>query len=129
MLLQARSRRLRARRWASTRSPRCRATRLSRRSSRARAGTRRTSANGCGASRASLWSAPTARRARSPMTSSRWHAHGNVYLVAEETELTPERVRADARGTDGIVQVVRAGERDVEIVIWNTDGSTAEMSG
>ncbi|HEX7527174.1 MAG TPA: diaminopimelate epimerase, partial [Gaiellaceae bacterium] len=31
--------------------------------------------------------------------------------------------------TDGIVQVVRAGDDVVEIVIWNTDGSTAEMSG
>jgi diaminopimelate epimerase len=63
------------------------------------------------------------------MTSSRWHAHGNVYLVTEETELTPELVRAAARGTDGVVQVLRATEREVEIVIWNTDGSTAEMSG
>jgi diaminopimelate epimerase len=28
-----------------------------------------------------------------------------------------------------VVQVLRATEREVEIVIWNTDGSTAEMSG
>jgi diaminopimelate epimerase len=26
------------------------------------------------------------------MTSSPWHAHGNVYLVSEDTELTPARV-------------------------------------
>lgn len=38
-------------------------------------------------------------------------------------------MRAAARGTDGVVQVLRATEREVEIVIWNTDGSTAEMSG
>jgi len=63
------------------------------------------------------------------MRSSRWHAHGNVYLVAESTELTPERVREEARGTDGIVEVVRAGDGVVEIVIWNPDGSTAELSG
>jgi diaminopimelate epimerase len=63
------------------------------------------------------------------MTSSPWHAHGNVYLVSEESELTPERVRDDAAGTDGIVQVVRADGDEAEIVIWNTDGSTAEMSG
>ncbi|HTZ06934.1 MAG TPA: diaminopimelate epimerase [Gaiellaceae bacterium] len=63
------------------------------------------------------------------MTSSRWHAHGNVYLVAESAALTPERVREAARGTDGIVEVVRAGEGVVEIVIWNPDGSTAELSG
>ena len=49
--------------------------------------------------------------------------------MTEEAELTPERVRAEAEGTDGILQVLRTGDRDVEIVIWNTDGSAAEMSG
>jgi diaminopimelate epimerase len=63
------------------------------------------------------------------MTSSRWHAHGNVYLVSEDDALTPERVREQAQGTDGIVQVLRADDDVLEIVIWNTDGSTAEMSG
>jgi diaminopimelate epimerase len=63
------------------------------------------------------------------MTSSPWHAHGNVYLISEDAELTPARVREEAAGTDGIVQVVRAGDDEAEIVIWNTDGSTAEMSG
>ena len=63
------------------------------------------------------------------MTSSPWHAHGNVYLVSEASELTPERVRDEAAGTDGIVQIVRAEGDGAEIVIWNTDGSTAEMSG
>ncbi|HEY8705972.1 MAG TPA: diaminopimelate epimerase [Gaiellaceae bacterium] len=63
------------------------------------------------------------------MTSSRWHAHGNVYLVSEDVALTSELVRDQAHGTDGIVQVVRAGGDILEIVIWNTDGSTAEMSG
>ena len=63
------------------------------------------------------------------MTSSPWHAHGNVYLVSDEAGLTPELVRETAVGTDGIVQIVRAGDDDAEIVIWNTDGSTAEMSG
>ena len=74
-------------------------------------------------------STATARWARSPMTSSRWHAQGNVYLVSEDGALTPELVREQAQGTDGIVQVVRAGDDVLEIVIWNTDGSTAEMSG
>ena len=63
------------------------------------------------APRGSLWSLPTARRARSPMRSSRWHAHGNVYLVAEAAALTPEHVREDAKGTDGIIEVVRARRR------------------
>jgi diaminopimelate epimerase len=63
------------------------------------------------------------------MTSSRWHAYGNVYLVSEDDALTPDLVREQAQGTDGIVQVVRASDDVLEIVIWNTDGSTAEMSG
>jgi diaminopimelate epimerase len=63
------------------------------------------------------------------MTSSRWHAHGNVYLVADDEALTPDRVRELAQGTDGILQVLRVDGDVVEIVIWNTDGSIAEMSG
>jgi diaminopimelate epimerase len=63
------------------------------------------------------------------MRSSRWHAHGNVYLVAEAAELTPDRVREDAKGTDGIIEVVGVGDDAVEIVIWNPDGSIAELSG
>ena len=50
-------------------------------------------------------------------------------VVTEEAELTPERVRDEARGTDGMLQVLRADDREVEIAIWNTDGSMAEMSG
>ena len=63
------------------------------------------------------------------MRSSRWHAHGNVYLLAEQADLTPERVRAGAPGTDGIVEVLSAGDDEAEVVIWNPDGSTAELSG
>jgi diaminopimelate epimerase len=63
------------------------------------------------------------------MTSSRWHAHGNVYLVSDDDALTPERVREQARDTDGILQVLRVDGNTVEIAIWNTDGSLAEMSG
>lgn len=63
------------------------------------------------------------------MRFSRWHAHGNVYLVAEQAVLTPELVRERARGTDGIIEVVAAEHGTVEIVIWNPDGSTAELSG
>jgi diaminopimelate epimerase len=63
------------------------------------------------------------------MRFSRWHAHGNVYLVTEGTALTPELVREQARGTDGIVEVVGTDDRAVAIVIWNPDGSTAELSG
>jgi diaminopimelate epimerase len=63
------------------------------------------------------------------MTSSKWQALGNVYLLVERADLTPEGVRADAHGTDGIVQVLDRGVDWVDVVIWNPDGSTAEMSG
>src|SRR5947208_13074585 len=67
------------------------------------------------------------------MRFSRWRAAGNEYLVAERAELgvplTPERVREEAAGSDGILEVVSAGETEAEIVIWNPDGTVAELSG
>jgi len=64
-----------------------------------------------------------ARRATLQMTSSRWHAHGNVYLVAETNEYTmdPE--------LDGVMQVLDVDGDDVTVAIVNPDGSLAEMSG
>jgi diaminopimelate epimerase len=59
----------------------------------------------------------------------RWHAHGNVYLVSDEPGLTAERVSAEVGDADGIVEVIARGEDWADIVIWNPDGSTAEMSG
>src|SRR5438093_8477642 len=63
------------------------------------------------------------------MTSSKWHALGNVYLLVEQADLTPDEARISAGGTDGIVQVVASGADWADVVIWNPDGSTAEMSG
>lgn len=63
------------------------------------------------------------------MKSSKWHALGNVYLLVEWADLTPDEVRVSAGGTDGVVQVVASGADWAEVVIWNPDGSTAEMSG
>jgi diaminopimelate epimerase len=62
------------------------------------------------------------------MQSSRWDAQGNVYLVTTES-LTPDRVRAEVGDADGILQVLGRGDDWVSIVIWNPDGSQAEMSG
>ena len=62
------------------------------------------------------------------MTSSRWDAQGNVYLVTEES-LTPELVRSTVDSADGIIEALRKGGDWVEIAIWNPDGSRAEMSG
>jgi diaminopimelate epimerase len=65
------------------------------------------------------------------MRSSTWHAHGNVYLLVEDERLTPERARELAREheTDGLLEVRSAAGTEAEIVIWNPDGSQAEMSG
>jgi diaminopimelate epimerase len=63
------------------------------------------------------------------MRFSRWQALGNVYLLAEQAELTAERVRDVVGDADGIVEVVFAGEGEAEVRIWNADGSLAEMSG
>jgi len=59
------------------------------------------------------------------MTFSKWLAHGNVYLVTPPCGLTPERVRAEVGDADGILEVADDGE----VVVWNPDGSRAEMSG
>jgi diaminopimelate epimerase len=58
-----------------------------------------------------------------PLTSSTWHAHGNVYLVAENDEFTMDE------GLDGVVQVLEVAGDEVQVAIVNPDGSLAEMSG
>jgi diaminopimelate epimerase len=63
------------------------------------------------------------------MRSSRWNAQGNVYLVTEESPLSPDLVREHVDDADGILEVLASGEDWLEIVIWNPDGSQAEMSG
>ena len=63
------------------------------------------------------------------MSIERWQAHGNAYLVSDEAGFTPERVRTEVGDADGIVEVIARGEDWADIVIWNPDGSTAEMSG
>jgi diaminopimelate epimerase len=59
------------------------------------------------------------------MRFSKWHAHGNVYLVTPPCGLTAERVRAEVGDADGILEVADNGD----VVVWNPDGSRAEMSG
>lgn len=58
----------------------------------------------------------------------RWQAHGNVYLVTEEP-LDAARVREEVGDADGIAQVTARGDDWADVVIWNPDGSTAQMSG
>jgi diaminopimelate epimerase len=67
------------------------------------------------------------------MTFSRWRAAGNEYLLADRAELgeplTPDRVRAEVGSSDGILEVIGVEGDEAEILIWNSDGSQAEMSG
>jgi diaminopimelate epimerase len=58
------------------------------------------------------------------MRSSRWHAHGNLYIVHEG-----DGSGVDATGTDGVLEVLSVDGDDITIGILNTDGSRAEMSG
>ena len=71
------------------------------------------------------------------MRFSKWHALGNSYLLVERVDggpLTPERARrlcdvATGIGADGILEVVALDGARAEVIIWNPDGSVAEMSG
>jgi diaminopimelate epimerase len=68
----------------------------------------------------------------------KWHGLGNDYLLVEREALAApldaEAVRklCDYHfgvGSDGVLEVVEAEGRRAEILIWNPDGSTAELSG
>ncbi|TMM07828.1 MAG: diaminopimelate epimerase [Actinobacteria bacterium] len=71
------------------------------------------------------------------MRFSKWHALGNSYVVVERGDagaLDADRVRRICDvdrgiGADGVVEVVGIDGTTMDVVIWNPDGSTAEMSG
>jgi diaminopimelate epimerase len=72
------------------------------------------------------------------MRFSKWHGLGNDYLLVQRADLdaplTPEHVRrlCDYHfgvGSDGVLEVVSTNDDHAEVVIWNPDGSTAELSG
>jgi diaminopimelate epimerase len=72
------------------------------------------------------------------MKFSKWHGLGNDYLLVEratlDVPLTPDLVKRICDyhfgvGSDGILEVVSANGARAEVVIWNPDGSTAELSG
>jgi diaminopimelate epimerase len=72
------------------------------------------------------------------MRFSKWHGLGNDYLLVQRADLDaplqPEQVRrlCDYHfgvGSDGVLEVVSANGTEAEVVIWNPDGSTAELSG
>jgi diaminopimelate epimerase len=72
------------------------------------------------------------------MRFSKWHGLGNDYLLLERADvgrpLEPALVRrlCDYHlgiGSDGILEVLEVDGPRAEVVIWNPDGSTAELSG
>ena len=72
------------------------------------------------------------------MRFSKWHGLGNDYLLVQRadlgTPLTEEQVKrlCDYHfgiGSDGVLEVVSSDGNEAEVVIWNPDGSTAELSG
>jgi diaminopimelate epimerase len=70
---------------------------------------------------------------RPPARFSSWHAAGNRYLLVERAELESPldaaAVREAVGDADGILEVVGVESDCAEILIWNPDGSQAEMSG
>ena len=72
------------------------------------------------------------------MRFSKWHGLGNDYLLVERADVgVPLEAGLVRRlcdyhvgiGSDGILEVLAVEGRRAEIVIWNPDGSTAELSG
>jgi diaminopimelate epimerase len=72
------------------------------------------------------------------MRFSKWHGLGNDYLLVERADLGSPLGPALVRrlcdyhlgiGSDGVLEVLAADGARAEIVIWNPDGSTAELSG
>jgi diaminopimelate epimerase len=72
------------------------------------------------------------------MRFSKWHALGNAYLLVERGGLpepvAPEEARrlCDPRygiGADGLLEIVEVRGAEADIVVWNPDGSRAELSG
>lgn len=69
---------------------------------------------------------------------AKWHGLGNDYLLVEREAAGAPLEAALVRricdyhlgvGSDGVLEVVAVDGPRAEIVIWNPDGSTAELSG
>ena len=72
------------------------------------------------------------------MKFSKWHALGNTYLLVERAEAGAALTMADALhlcdphhgvGADGVLEVVEIRGAEADVVVWNPDGSQAELSG
>jgi diaminopimelate epimerase len=72
------------------------------------------------------------------MRFSKWHALGNAYLLVERAEVGRPVGPDDARelcdphrgvGADGILEIAEVTGPAASVVVWNPDGSRAELSG
>jgi len=65
------------------------------------------------------------------MPSSTWRALGNTYILVEprREQLDANEARELSRETDGVVEVLAVTGDRLDVLIWNPDGSLAELSG
>ena len=72
------------------------------------------------------------------MRFSKWHALGNAYLLVEREDrgapLSPDEVvrlcnPGQGVGADGVLEITDVRGPEADAVIWNADGSRAELSG
>ena len=72
------------------------------------------------------------------MRFSKWQALGNTYLLVERTDLEDPFEPDDARrlcdphegvGADGVLEIADIRGAEADLIVWNPDGSTAELSG
>ena len=72
------------------------------------------------------------------MRFSKWHALGNAYLLVERADLAQPFSPQDARylcdahrgvGADGVLEIAEVRGAEADVVVWNPDGSRAELSG
>ena len=72
------------------------------------------------------------------MRFSKWHALGNTYLLVERADLSQPLTGDSVRplcdyhrgvGADGVLEIVAVDGPEAAVLIWNPDGSTAELSG
>jgi len=72
------------------------------------------------------------------MRFSKWHALGNTYLLVERAELGEPLSSEGAMklcephtgvGADGVLEVVEVRGPEATVIVWNPDGSQAELSG
>ena len=72
------------------------------------------------------------------MRFSKWQALGNTYLLIERAELDSPFGADDARrlcdpyegvGADGVLEIADLRGAEADVLVWNPDGSSAEISG